>query len=88
MIEFGPASGIRGLLEMAESSKEIDPHNANPFIAVIHRISDDGIILHETMAMELATRIPGIDPKSPYAPYLFSIVIFLLHNKSIGSYKS
>ena len=75
MIEILPASS--DIREMVENSLKIDPHNANPLIVLVHQL--DSKSAHEVMA----ARIPEIDPTSPYAPYLFSIVIFLLHNKSI-----
>ena len=84
MVEIWPASSDIVLREMAENSLKIDPHNANSFNALVHRLINE----NAEAAMALAACIPKIDPMSPYAPYLFSIVIFLLHivtlhNKSI-----
>ena len=84
MIEISPASSDNILREMAESSLKIDPHNANPFIVLAHRLADENPVdpknlFDEPSGVAVSARIPEIDPTSPYAPYLFSIVIFLLH---------
>ena len=84
MIEMLPASSDNILREMAESSLKIDPHNANPFIVLAHRLADENPVdpknlFDEPSGVAVSARIPEIDPTSPYAPYLFSIVIFLLH---------
>ena len=81
MVEILPTSSDISLREMAERSLEIDRNNANPFIVLIYRAKD----VRANPAMTLAARIPEIDSTSPYAEYLFSIVIFLLHTKSIAS---
>ena len=75
MVEIWPASSDNILCEMAESSLKIDPQNANSFSALVHRLINE----NAEAAMALAARIPKIDPMSPYAPYLFSILIFLLY---------
>ena len=84
MIEIWPTSTDIGLREMAESSLQIDPHNANPFIVLVHRLCAKNASGNE--AMVLSARIPEIDPTSPYAPYIFSIVIKLLHNCTLRAY--
>ena len=76
MIEILPASSDIVLCEMAESSLKIDPHNANPFIVLAHRLRKE-CAYPFAEAMAVAARIPEIDPKSPYAPYLFSLVFFV-----------
>ena len=68
MIEILPASS--DIREMIENSLKIDPHNANPLIVLVHQL--DSKSAHEVMA----ARIPEIDPTSPYAPYLFSLLSF------------
>ena len=92
MIEISPASSDNILREMAESSLKIDPHNANPFIVLVHRLGAKTLFdpknpFDEPMAVAMGARIPEIDPTSPYASYLFSIVIFLLH-KARTSHKN
>ena len=79
MIEILPASSDNILHEMAENSLKIDPHNANPFIVLVHRLIDERVHQQNPLVEEMAARISKIDPASPYAPYLFSI--FLLHNR-------
>ena len=90
MVEFCPASPDMdiSLREMAESSLQIDPQNANPFIALVHRLGDECPFepknpFDETMVV--AARILEIDPTSPYAPYLFLLLLsyYTIHNKSI-----
>ena len=73
MVEICPLSPDISLHEMAENSLKIDPNNANPLIALVHRLED----VSANPAMALAARIPEIDPTSPYAPYLFSIAPLL-----------
>ena len=83
MIEIWPELSDIVLHEMAENSLKIDPHNANPFIVLVHRLLHERVHLQNPLVEEMAALIPKIDPTCPYAPYLFSIVIFLVHIKSI-----
>ena len=75
MVEIWPASSDISLCEIAESSLKIDPHNANPFSALVHRLCDEGAAGVNPFGDAMASRIPEIDPTSPYAPYLFSTVM-------------
>ena len=91
MVEFCPASPDMdiSLREMAESSLKIDQHNANPFIVLVHRLigEGEGVRLQNTLVGEMAARIPEIDPTSPYAPYLFSLFLFLYFYCTLRAYK-
>ena len=92
MVQIWPASSSPdiSLREMAESSLQIDPQNANPFIALVHRLGDECPFepknpFDETMVV--AARILEIDPTSPYAPYLFSLFLFLYFYCTLRAYK-
>ena len=71
MAEIWPASSAISLREMAESSLKIDPHNANPFIVLAYRRDIES---PNSFCKAMAARILEIDPTSPYAPYLFSLI--------------
>lgn len=72
MAEIWPESSDTIIGEIAESSLKIDPHNANPFIVLTHRLCGES---ENPYGVTMAARISEIDPTSPYAQYLLFIVI-------------